>query len=258
MDKTAYVEIIMQRMTMLSVSSKEGFYLYTIQNLRYVYGSKTVLSNLSFTLPIGKIIALAGENGSGKSTLLRLLAGTMQPTTGSILYNQQKVDNTISKYVSYMPDTNNYFLKRTGDQIFEFYDTVFDDFCLNKAYNIAEFLKVDGSKLVKDLSKGQRGRLKMAVVLARNTTYYLLDEPFSGLDPIVRDQLIDGLIEFTDRTQQTIVLSTHELSEVERIIDGLLLLYNGQLLSYEAIDAIRKEWQQDAVSWMKSQYERVD
>lgn len=232
--------------------------MYTIQNLSYAYGSKSVLSNVSFTLPLGKIIALTGENGSGKSTLLRLLAGTMQPTSGKVLYNQQAVSNTVSKHVSYMPDTDNYFLKRTGDQVFEFYDTVFDDFCLNKAYQIAEFLKIDGSKPIKDLSKGQRGRLKMAVVLARNTTYYLLDEPFSGLDPIVRDQLIDGLIEFTDLSQQTILLSTHELSEVERIIDGLLLLHDGKILSYEAMEKIRKEWKQDAVGWMKSQYERVD
>lgn len=232
--------------------------MYTIQNLSYAYGSKPVLSNITFTLPLGKVIALTGENGSGKSTLLRLLAGTMQPTTGKILYNQQPVTNTVSKHVSYMPDTDNYFLKRTGDQVFEFYDTIFDDFCLNKAYEIAEFLKIDGSKLIKDLSKGQRGRLKMAVVLARNTTYYLLDEPFSGLDPIVRAQLMDGLIEFTDLSQQTILLSTHELSEVERIIDGLLLLHDGKILSYEAMEDIRKEWKQDAVGWMKSQYERVD
>ena len=232
--------------------------MYTIQNLSYAYGSKTVLSNISFTLPLGKVIALTGENGSGKSTLLRLLAGTMQPTNGKILYNQHPVTNLISKHVSYMPDTDNYFLKRTGDQVFEFYDTVFDDFCLNKAYEIAEFLKIDGSKLIKDLSKGQRGRLKMAVVLARNTPYYLLDEPFSGLDPIVRAQLIDGLMEFTDLSKQTILLSTHELSEVERITDALLLLHDGKILSYEAMEDIRKEWKQDAVSWMKSQYERVD
>lgn len=232
--------------------------MYTIQNLSYAYGSKTVLSNISFTLPLGKVIALTGENGSGKSTLLRLLAGTMQPTNGKILYNQHPVTNLVSKHVSYMPDTDNYFLKRTGDQVFEFYDTVFDDFCLNKAYEITEFLKIDGSKLIKDLSKGQRGRLKMAVVLARNTPYYLLDEPFSGLDPIVRAQLIDGLMEFTDLSKQTILLSTHELSEVERITDGLLLLHDGKILSYEAMEDIRKEWKQDAVSWMKSQYERVD
>lgn len=232
--------------------------MYTIQNLSYAYGSKPVLSNITFTLPIGKVIALTGENGSGKSTLLRLLAGTMQPTAGKILYNHQPVTNIVSNYVSYMPDTDNYFLKRTGDQVFEFYDTVFDDFCLNKAYKIAEFLKIDGSQLIKDLSKGQRGRLKMAVVLARNTTYYLLDEPFSGLDPIVRSQLLDGLIEFTDLSQQTILLSTHELSEVERIIDGLLLLHKGKILSYEAMEDIRREWKQDAVGWMKSQYERVD
>lgn len=231
--------------------------MYQLNHLHYRARAKQVLRDIHCTVPVGKTIALIGENGSGKSTLLRLLAGIIRPTTGNILFNGTTVTNQISKFVSYMPDTDHYFLKKTGDQIFEIYDTLFDDFSLTKAYRIAEYLQLDGAALVKDLSKGERGRLKMTATLARNTNYYLLDEPFSGLDPVIREKLIDGLVQFIDRSKQTILLSTHELNELAHVIDELWLLHDGQLYIYDDVAPLRTEWQQDMTSWMKKQYERV-
>lgn len=231
--------------------------MYQLNHVYYRYRTKQVLQDIHCTVPVGKTIALIGENGAGKSTLLRLLAGIIRPTTGDILFDGQVITNEISRSVSYMPDTDDYFLKKTGDQIFEIYDTLFEDFSLTKAYRIAEYLQVDGAAIVKDLSKGERGRLKMTATLARNTNYYLFDEPFSGLDPLVREKLIDGLVQFIDRSKQTILLSTHELPEFAHVIDELWLLHQGKLHLYHDLEPLRSNWQQDMSSWMKKQYGRM-
>lgn len=109
---------------------------------------------------------------------------------------------------------------------------------------------------MKKLSKGQRGRIKIAATLGRNVSYYLMDEPFSGLDPMVRESILKGLIKFLDEKSQTVFLSTHELHEVEPILDAILLLKDGKVDSFETLEDVREEWQEDAVQWMKKQYSK--
>lgn len=117
-------------------------------------------------------------------------------------------------------------------------------------------LQVDKSVKLRKLSKGNRGRMKMAVTLGREVPYYVMDEPFSGLDPIVREQLIKGLIQFTDIEHQTILLSTHELYEVEPILDQIILLQNGSIIAHEEVETIRDMSNKDAVQWMKAFYKK--
>ena len=126
------------------------------------------------------------------------------------------------------------------------------DFDLIKAKEIAQFLKVALDSKIKNLSKGNRGRVKIAVTLGREASYYLLDEPFSGLDPMVRDDIAKGLIRFTDTERQTILMSTHELKEVEPLLDEIVVLREGQVIAHEAVDEIRDKHGKDATSWMVS------
>jgi len=109
---------------------------------------------------------------------------------------------------------------------------------------------------LRQLSKGNRGRMKMAATLGREVPFYLMDEPFAGLDPIVREQLIKGLIQFTDMEHQTILLSTHELYEVEPILDQIILLQNGSIIAHEELERIRDLTNTDAVQWMKAYYKK--
>ena len=102
------------------------------------------------------------------------------------------------------------------------------------------------------MSKGNRGRVKIAVTLGREADYYLLDEPFSGLDPMVRDDIAKGLIRFTDPERQTIIMSTHELKEVEPLLDEIVVLRGGRIIAHEAVDVIRDTYGKDATSWMVS------
>lgn len=230
--------------------------MINVKKVCYKHRNRPVLNDVSFQIPIGKVIGIAGENGAGKSTLLRLLAGIKNPDDGTITLDHQPLTHRTCSRFAYLPDTDDFYSYLTGVQLFQFYETQFEDFNFLKALEVADFLDINIEQKIKTLSKGQRGRLKMAATLGRETTYYFMDEPFSGLDPMVRDSLIKGLIRFTDAETQTIVLSTHELYEIEPILDALLLLKNGEVISYHSLETIREEWQQDAVSWMKKQYRK--
>ncbi|MDM5233091.1 ATP-binding cassette domain-containing protein [Lysinibacillus pakistanensis] len=227
-----------------------------LSNVSFRYMKKTILQDLSYSLPIGQIIGLVGENGSGKSTLLKVLAGLLLPSSGEVLLNGNPVTRRSANQIAYLPDTDLFYDFYTGEQLFQYYASQFEDFSYDKACIVAEFLQVDKKMRLRQLSKGNRGRMKMAATLGREVPFYLMDEPFAGLDPIVREQLIKGLIQFTDMEHQTILLSTHELYEVEPILDQIILLQNGSIIAHEELERIRDLTNTDAVQWMKTYYKK--
>lgn len=220
------------------------------------YGSRKALREIDLMIPQGKIIGLVGENGSGKTTLLKLTAGLLTPDSGKALYGGASITRKIASEIAYMPDTDLFYPYFTVEQLFDFYDSQFEDFDLIKAKEIAQFLSVALDARIKNLSKGNRGRVKIAVTLGREASYYLLDEPFSGLDPMVRDDIAKGLIRFTDTERQTIIMSTHELKEVEPLLDEIVVLREGQVIAHEAVDEIRDIHGKDATSWMVSLFRK--
>ncbi|MEB2282441.1 ABC transporter ATP-binding protein [Lysinibacillus xylanilyticus] len=227
-----------------------------LSNVSFRYMKKPILQDVSFSFPVGQIIGLVGENGSGKSTLLKVLTGILRPSSGEVLLNGTPVTRRSADKIAYLPDIDLFFDFYTGEQLFQHYASQFEDFSYDKACIVAEFLQVDKSVKLRQLSKGNRGRMKMAVTLGREVPYYVMDEPFSGLDPIVREQLIKGLIQFTDIEHQTILLSTHELYEVEPILDQIILLQNGSIIAHEEVETIRDMSNKDAVQWMKAFYKK--
>ncbi|AVK85565.1 ABC transporter ATP-binding protein [Lysinibacillus sp. B2A1] len=227
-----------------------------LSNVSFRYMKKTILQDVSYSLPIGQIIGLVGENGSGKSTLLKVLTGLLLPSSGKVLLNGTPVTRRSADQIAYLPDTDLFFDFYSGEQLFQHYASQFEDFSYDKACIVAEFLQVDKAIKLRQLSKGNRGRMKMAATLGREVPFYLMDEPFAGLDPIVREQLIKGLIQFTDMEHQTILLSTHELYEVEPILDQIILLQNGSIIAHEEVERIRDVTNKDAVQWMKAYYKK--
>jgi len=223
-------------------------------NVSFQYKKKPVLQDLSFSFPIGQIIGLVGENGSDKSTLMKVLAGLLRPTAGEITLEGEPITRRSADKIAYLPDTDLFFEYYTGEQLFQHYASQFEDFSYDKACIVAQFLQVDTRTKLRQLSKGNRGRMKMAATLGREVPYYIMDEPFAGLDPIVREQLIKGLIQFTDIENQTILLSTHELYEVEPILDQIILLQAGSIMAYENVETLRDVANKDAVEWMKGFY----
>ena len=189
-----------------------------LQGVSFRYRQVDVLKDITLAIPRGQMIGIIGENGSGKSTLLKLMAGLLVPTAGLITLDGDQVTRRLTDKIVYQPDIDLFYENYTGEQVFQFYKEQFDDFSSDKAHIIASYLQVSTTEKLKKLSKGNRGRLKMAATLGRETSFYFLDEPFSGLIRCER-ALIKGLVRIVDLENQTIILSTHEVNEVEPVLD---------------------------------------
>lgn len=225
-----------------------------LQTVSFKYNRKTIIERISFDVPKGQIIGLIGENGCGKSTLLKLMAGVLVPSDGEITLHGQKVTRRLASNISYQPDIDLFYEKLTGEEVFNMYASQFDDFSVEKAREVAQFLEVPTGVKLGKLSKGNRGRIKMATFIARDVDIYLMDEPFAGLDPLAREALMKAMIKFIDTEHCSVVLSTHEVSEVEPILDQVILLKDGHIRAMENLEDIRDERGEDAVGWMKNLY----
>lgn len=185
---------------------------------------------------------------------MKVLAGLLRPSAGEVTLNAEPVTRRSADRIAYLPDTDLFLSTLQVNNYFSIMPSQFEDFSYDKACIVAEFLQVDKQAKLRQLSKGNRGRMKMAATLGREVPYYVMDEPFAGLDPIVREQLIKGLLQFTDIENQTILLSTHELYEVEPILDQIILLQAGSITAYEDVEILRDVTNKDAVEWMKGFY----
>jgi len=222
------------------------------QQVTKKYGREIGLDNISFTLEKGKIYGLLGPNGSGKSTTLKLIAGLALPTSGKVLVDGKTVDRKIARDVAYLTELDMFYEPfKVGDMI-GFYASQFPDFHLERAKELLEFMKLDGNKKIKHLSKGNRGRLKLALALARDAKVVLLDEPFSGLDPMVRESIVKGLLSYLDFENQTVVIATHEIDEIESLLDEVLAIQNGKVIGRHNVEELREVEGLSIIEWMKN------
>lgn len=221
------------------------------ENVSKKYGREYALKDISFELTKGKIYGLLGPNGSGKSTTLKMMAGLTHPTAGSVLVNGKAADRRIAAEVAYLTELDMFYQSFNVMDMIRFTASQFTDFDMDKAQELLTFMSLDATKKIKQLSKGNRGRLKLVIVLARQTSILLLDEPFSGLDPIVRESIVKGLLSFVDFDHQTVVIATHEIDEIESLLDDVLAMKNGVILERRNVEGLREEEGLSVLEWMK-------
>lgn len=226
-----------------------------MKNVSKKFLVREALTHCSVTFAPGKIIGIVGENGSGKTTMLKLLSGLLRPTSGEVEIDSAVATRRISEKLAYLTDMDYFYPYFTIKQLISFYQSQFPDFNKEKANEITEFMKLDQKQKIKHLSKGNKNRLKIAVTLSRNAPYVVLDEPFSGLDPLVRKAIIHSIIKFVDLERQTLIITTHEIREIEPVLDEVVLLKEGRIIAHEAIDLIREEYEMNVVDWMERMYE---
>lgn len=220
-------------------------------NVSKRYQSREAVRNLTFELPAGKVIGLIGPNGSGKSTTLKLMAGLLHPTQGSVLFDGRPMSRRLGCQISYLSDTAAVYSFYTVGQMVAYYGAMFADFDVRKATEMLSFLSLNPGQNVRTLSKGNLGRLKIALAVSRMTQLIVMDEPLSGLDPLVRQSIMKGLISFLDLEIQTVVMSTHEVDEVEPLLDLAILIDEGRVRAMEYTEDIRARYGQNIIGWMK-------
>lgn len=221
------------------------------KNVTKKYLGQVALKDVSFVLPRGKMVALVGPNGSGKSTMLKLMAGLVHPSQGAVIVNGKPAQRRIAGEVAYLSELDVLYPFYTVEETIQFNAGLFEDFDLQRAREISSFMELEKDKKVKNLSKGNRGRLKILLALSRRAPIILMDEPLSGLDPLVRDSIIKSMISYLNLEEQTLIMSTHEVSEVEPLMDMVVAVWDGQIRGIDNVDNIREQHGLNLVEWMK-------
>ncbi|WP_175406437.1 ABC transporter ATP-binding protein [Bacillus sp. FJAT-27264] len=209
-----------------------------VQQVSKKYWSKQAVRDISFTLRPGKIIGLLGSNGSGKTTIMKMIAGLAQPTSGKIAVYGNPVGVESKSLISFMPDqplTESWM--SVGDAL-RFYSDFFPDFDQEKAERMLDFMKLSLGDKVRSLSKGMSERLQLTLALSRKASLYLLDEPLGGVDPVARTRILNALVEFYEE-DSSILISTHLVSDIERIFDEVIMVKNGEMVMQGNVEELR-------------------
>ena len=203
------------------------------RQLKKNYGSFTALNGIDLALPQGKIVGLLGPYGSGKTTLIKLACGLLAPTSGEILINGMKPGVETKKIVAYLPERNYLSDSMTVTEMVHFMADFYSDLDQDKAYDMLAHLNIDPKKKFKALSKGNREKVQLILVMSRQAKLYLLDEPIGGVDPASRDYILDTIIKNYNK-EATVGLSTHLIADIEPVLDEYVFIRNGDILEYNS------------------------
>ena len=212
-----------------------------IDKLSKKYDKDYVLKDLSCTIKDNSIYGLVGANGSGKSTLLRTIMGIYDTDGGDITVDGSRVyDNDVikQKMVFVQDDlyfNSNYTLMDTA----RYYEAMYKNFDMNYLKELANMLNLSLNKKISTFSKGMKRQCALICAISTNADYMFFDETFDGLDPVIRNTMKKILIKQMNKKNTTIVMTSHNLRELEDICDNLGLLYQGGILFESDVDTIK-------------------
>lgn len=213
---------------------------------RYKKSSRPSLDNVSLDLPQGCVLGLVGENGAGKTTLIKAITGSVKFDSGSIevlghdidAASQNKTDDRFRQDIGTVLAEDSFPEIMTAGMIGNVMKSIYinwDSACYNR---YLEKFGLDSKKKYKEYSRGMKMKLSIAVAMSHNAKLLLLDEATSGLDPVVRDQLLDEFNEFTRDENNSILISSHITSDLEKICDYIAFIHEGRIVMCDTKDAI--------------------
>lgn len=211
-----------------------------INGLKKKFWRREVLSDVSFNAKKGEITALLGINGVGKSTILKIIMGLIKESQGEVLFDGEKRSYKTYERIAFVPDVINTYAGMSIKEAFEYMSEIYERWDMDKAYEMLKKFKLDENEKINDLSRGNIARLKIILGFARNPDYILLDEPFSGIDVFTREKFIASLISYMNE-DTGILLTTHEIKEVENIVDKVVFLSDGKIKSEFYVEDIKSE-----------------
>lgn len=214
--------------------------LLTCKNLDKKYGDKEVLRDINLEISSGKIVGLLGRNGAGKTTLIKLFNGLLTPDGGEILINGKKIGPETKEIVSFLPERNYLDKTRKVSEVLDYFADFYKNFSKKKAERILKDLDIDKNVRLSKLSKGMLEKVQLALVMARKAKLYILDEPLGGIDPATRDYILDTILQNFEENA-SMIISTHLISDVEKILDEVIFLDNGEIKLFGSAEEIREK-----------------
>ncbi|MBR1383187.1 MAG: ABC transporter ATP-binding protein [Ruminococcus sp.] len=204
------------------------------------YSNFTALNSLDLEIQSGRIVGLLGPNGSGKSTFIKLCAGLLKPTFGELTVTGYPVGPESKKRVSYLPDRDYLPERMKVKELLKLFSDFYSDFSMQRAMDMLTRLGIDFTKSFKTMSKGTREKVQLALVMSRDADLYLLDEPIAAVDPAAREYILTTILQ-NYREGATVLISTHLITDVEPILDDVIMLQNGMLRIAGTAEQIRNE-----------------
>ncbi len=217
-----------------------------VRALSHRFGRQEILKDVDLRVPRGSVTALLGRNGEGKTTLLRLMIGWLNAAPGHIQVlglDPARRGPDVRRQVGYVPDSLELPKWMRVNDWFRFLEPFYPTWNRSEEARLLGALDLDGNAKVTTLSKGQRAKHALIAALAHEPQLLLMDEPFSGLDPIVRHEVLSAVLGHLKDEGRTVVVVSHSITDVERIADRVVLLEQGRV----RLDADFEDLQRHAV-----------
>ena len=214
--------------------------LLEIKGLSKSYDKKTVLQDINLNVTSGKIIGLLGKNGAGKTTLIKLINDLLTPTEGEILIEGNKIGVETKKVVSYLPERTYLNKQMKVSEVIDYFEEFYDDFDSAKAKKLLKELDLDINQNLSKMSKGMQEKVQLVLVMSRSADLYILDEPLGGVDPATRDYILDTILSNFNENA-SVIISTHLISDIERILDEVIFIDKGKIILQSDADKLRKK-----------------
>ena len=209
-------------------------------NVNKQFGNKKILKDINLTIPKGKIIGLLGKNGTGKSTLIKLINDLLTPTSGEVLINGKTVGVESKKIISFLPERTYLDKSMTVEQVITYFEDFYKDFSSKKAKELLKDLDLDVTQKLSKMSKGMQEKVQLVLVMSRKADLYILDEPLGGVDPATRDYILDTILNNFNE-DATVIISTHLIADIERILDEVIFIDKGKIILQSDADELRKK-----------------
>lgn len=204
------------------------------------FNSVKALNNINLTIERGKIIGLLGPNGSGKTTLIKLINGLLVPSSGELFINGQHPGPQTKKIVSYLPERTYLPDWLKVSEAIDLFRDFYPDFDKNKCEDMLQRLNLDAGRKLKTLSKGTKEKVQLILVMSRQADLYCLDEPIGGVDPAAREYILNTIVSNYNENA-SVIISTHLISDIEKVLDEFIFIKDGSITHHAAVDDIRMQ-----------------
>lgn len=214
--------------------------LLQLHHVTKKYHKHTAVNDVTVSIPTGKIIGLLGPNGSGKTTIIKMINGLLQPDKGDIVIDGYRPSVETKKIISYLPDTSYLQENMKIKDVVTLFEDFYNDFDSKVAYQLFEDLNLNPRERLKNLSKGNKEKVQLILVMSRKARLYILDEPIGGVDPAARDYILKTIIS-NYSNDASVLISTHLISDIEPILDEIIFLKEGEIDLQGNADDLREE-----------------
>lgn len=204
-------------------------------------GDREILTNVDINIAKGSIFGLIGPNGAGKTTLIKCVMGILKPDKGSIRVEEMDAfQNTETKQlIGFVPDQSSYYGTFRVKDIIKFYQLSYKNFNMDRYNQLNSVFKIPEKRFISDLSKGMKARFSIIMSLSIMPEVLVLDEPTSGLDPIIKKEVIKLILDDVSERQTTVLISSHNLGDLERICDSIAIIKGGEIKYSNSIENMK-------------------